>query len=174
MNNIIVNMSDNDLERVLAALERIPKETLDDVLSMADSMTCEETVQKFNNQAKDTFVLLERIATMCNKYEECNIVGNKKLFDHAVKQNADLAVNKFTLVILEYAPEIYAADHECFLKMSIPESELKVADGFSLVKTTMFKEMWVQLSNDFQSEIIDNMILLTMYAHAYLYKTLLK
>ncbi len=167
-------MGDSDLERVLAALERVPEEIQQDVLSLANSMTCEETVQKFNNQAKDNFVILEKIATMCNKYKECNIEGNKKLFDHAVKQKADLAVNKFTLVILEYAPEIYAADHECFLKMSIPESELKVADGFSLVKTTMFKEMWVQLPNDFQCEIIDNMILLTMYAHAYLYKTLLK
>ena len=162
------------LDKVVNSLEKVSAETKKMVFNMANSMTDMEVVQSFNQTALDLFNLLVQITTRMNKENEYKVGGYKLLFDNAVKLNKKMPIDQFTLVILEFAAEIYDEDENCFLKMTIPDAKLEVGNEFNLIRSEMFKKLWVTLVNKDKSDVKDKVILLTTFAHVYLYQTLLK
>lgn len=162
------------LSNVIESLERVPQETKEMVLNMALSLPELEIIQLFNQQAFDLFGLLISVTKKFGKEKEYNVSGYKMLFINALKINARLPLDKFTLIILEYAAEIYAEEEDCFLNMTIPDTEVKFNNEFGLIRSEMFKKLWVVLNDDDKKLLKDSIILLTTYAHVYLYKTLLK
>jgi hypothetical protein len=165
--------NEEQINKVIESLERVPQETKELVLKMALSMTELEIIQSFNQQTHDLFALLTVITKKLNKEKEYNVTGYKILFDNALKFNTKLPLDKFTLIILEFAAEIYEENENCFLEMSIPDAKVTVGNEFGLIRSEMFKKLWVGSDRNDKNSLKDNIILLTTYAHAHLYKTIL-
>lgn len=162
------------LEIVMQQLEKVNVETKSTIFQMSKGMSEAEIIQSFNQQASYLFNLMIAIIRRLGKESEYQVSGYKYLFDNAIKINAKLPVDKFTLIVLEFAPEIYREDENCFLNMSIPDKKCSVGNEFGLIRSEMFKNLWKIMSKDDRKAIADSVILLTSYAHAYLYKTILK
>ena len=165
---------ENQLKNVIKSLERVPQETKQMIFDMATGMSDLEIMQSFNQQAFDTFTLLIAITIRMGKEKECKVTGYKVLFDNAVKINKKLPLDKFTLIILEYAAEIYAEEEDCFLNMEVPDTNINVGNEFGIFRSEMFKKLWKIMNSKDKKDMKDNIILLTTFAHTYLYKTILK
>ncbi len=161
------------IDNVIESLERVSQETKEMIFEMAKGMTEMEIIHSFNQKALDLFTLLITITTRMGKENEYKVGGYKKLFDSAIKINTKLPIDKFTLIILEFAAEIYAGKENCFLEMSIPDTNVNVGNEFSIIRSEMFKKLWVVLDDNDKNILKDNIILLTTFAHVHLYKTLL-
>lgn len=165
--------SDADqLVKVAASLEKVPMETKQMIYEMSNSMPKAEIVQSFNQAAIDFFTLLIRISDKIGKKDICDVSGYKNLFEHALKINIGLPIDKFTLTILEFAKYIYARDEVGILSMDIADKKVGVDNEFSVIKSKMFKDLWVTLCTDDRNEIIDSLVLLTSFAHTFLYHSL--
>ena len=174
MSTLNKNLTNQDrLNNVVASLERVPMEIKQSIFDMASNMSEAEIIQNFNQNASDSFNKMIEITTRLQKEKEYNMKGYKVLFDRALKINAKLPVDQFTLIILEYAAEIYAEEEDCFLNMTIPDVKLNVNNQFGFIRSEMFKKLWRVLGNQDKEDLKERIILLTSYAHAYLYKTLL-
>jgi hypothetical protein len=162
------------LEPVIKALDRVSQETKQMVFEMARSMSEQEIIQSFNQQSLVLFNLMTTISKRIGKEREVGAAGYKLLFDKAIKINAKLPIDKYTLIILEYAPEIYAEDENCFLKMSIPDTNVTIGNAYGLIRSKMFQTLWKELGQEDRKKLRECFILLTTYAHVYFYKSLLK
>ncbi|XWV25189.1 hypothetical protein QJ856_gp0583 [Tupanvirus deep ocean] len=172
-NNNQVTTDQQRLTRVIDSLEKVPRETKQMVFDMAQSMTELEIIRSFNQQALDMFNLMIVITKRMNKEKDCNVAGYKALFDNAIKINAKLPLDKFTLLILEFAADIYAENENCFLDMAIPDAKVTVGNEFGLIRSQMFKNLWKELNQSDKNSLKEVIIPLTTFAHAHLYKTVL-
>lgn len=163
----------SQLDIVVKALEKVNNETNKMILQMCNGMNESEVIQSFNQQALDLFSKLLTITKRTGKESEYKVGGYKALFDNAIKINARLPLDKFTLVILEFAPDIYQENEDCFLNMSIPDANVKLGNEFSIIRSEMFKSLWKDLSKSDKAAVGEIIILMTTYAHIYFYKTLL-
>lgn len=161
----------NALQTVANSLERINSEINISIAQMAKSMTEASIIQAFNQVAIDLFVMVEKIILDIKKDKEYKLDSYRILFDNAIRINNRLPIDKFTLIVLEYAPEIYSKDENCFLKMSIPDKNISIGNTFGFIRSEMFKNLWIILPNNHKKVIIEKVISLTTYAHAYFYKT---
>lgn len=162
------------LENVVKSLDRVPTETKQMIFDMSQGMKEMEIIQSFNQQALDMFTAVINVTKKLGKDKEYNFLGYKNLFDNAVQMNKKLPVDKFTLIILEFAAEIYAEQEDCFLTMSIPDKEVNVGNEFGMIRSETFKILWTTLNNTDKNILKEHIILLTTFAHAYLYKTIIK
>lgn len=162
------------IDKVVASLERVKQQTKQMVFNMSQSLTEFEIIQSFNQQTFDLFNTLYNISKKMNMEKECKIAGYKVLFENALKINVKMPIDKYTLTILEFAAEIYNEDEDCFLKMTIPDANVTVGNEFSIIRSDMFKRMWKDLDSNDKNSIKETIIPLTTYAHAYLYKVLIK
>lgn len=161
------------LTKVIESLDKIPEKTKQMIFSMSLSLRELEIIQLFNQQADDLFTLLIGITQKFNREREYNVIGYKALFDNALKLNAKLPIDKYTLIILEYAAEIYAENENIFMDMPIPDAKVNIGNEFGLIRSEMFKKLWVVINAEDKNKLKDSVILLTTYAHVYLYKTIL-
>lgn len=170
------NPNDNkeQLDRVIESLNRVNSETKQIVFKMAQGMNEIEIVRSFNQKSCDLFTILINLTKKYRRENDYNVSGYKVLFENAIKIRANLPVDKFTLMILEYAPEIYERDENCFLKMTIPDKKVTLNNEFGVIRSEKFKDLWKVLVQEDKENIADEVTLLTTFAHAYLYKTLLK
>jgi hypothetical protein len=169
-----VNCTKQKLDKVIHSIERVPDETKAMIFQMANSMNEMEIIRMFNQETLDMFACVIKIVKDLKKEAEYKIPGYKVFFDNAIKINAKMPIDKFTLTILEYAAEIYAQDEDCFLNMSIPDSKLNVGNEFGLLRSELFKKLWIDMNKRQRDEVTNHVLLLTTYAHTHLYKTLLK
>lgn len=162
------------LDNVINALDKVGIETKQMIFNMSNNMSEIEIIRSFNQSALDLFNLLMEITTRMKKENEYKVGGYKVLFDNAIKYNIKMPIDQFTLVILEFAADIYAENEDCFLNMTIPDTKLEVGNEFNLIRSEMFKTLWKNLNKNDKNDVKEKIILLTTYAHIYLYKTLLK
>ena len=57
--------------------------------------------------------------------------------------------------------------------MTIPDANVKIGNEFSIIRSKVFKDLWKIIDNDDKNDVKGNIILLTTYAHAFLYKQIL-
>lgn len=169
----IMNKNKERLNKVVESLGRVPNDTKQMIYQLSMELSEMEIIQFFNQQGRDLFRILHEITHKHKDSKKFNISGYKMFFDQALKINAKLPIDKFTLIVLEYAPEIYAEEEDCFMAMTIPDTKVNVGNEFGLIRTQMFKDLWVTLDKSKKDELSEVVILLTTYAHAYLYKTLM-
>ena len=162
------------LEKVINALEKVNDETKTLILNMAKSMKEMVIIQSFNQSSLDLFTEILKITTRLGKEGEYKVGGYKAIFDNAIKINVKMPVDKFTLVILEFAPEIYSENENFILNMPIPDTQVGVANEFSMIRSEKFKNLWKTLGSNEKEILKEKIILLTTYAHAYFYQTVLK
>lgn len=162
------------LNKVINNLNKIPQETKQMVFNMSCGMTDQEIIQSFNQQSYDLFNIVALVVKKLKKDNEFKVVGYRAIFDNAIKINNRLPLDKFTLMILEYASEIYEEQEDLFLNMKIPDKDVSAGNEFGIIRSEMFKSIWRLLGTEDKTKIKEIVIPLTTYAHAYLYKTILK
>ena len=161
------------INKVIASLEKVPDETKRIVLNISMNMSELDIIQAFNQQSRDLFDILDSITKKYDSQRDYKIDGYKMLFNNALKHNVKMPVDKFTLTILEFASDIYAENEDCFLNMKIPDTKVSVGNEFNFIRSEMFKSMWKAINGKDREILKDKVILLTTYAHAYFYKTVL-
>lgn len=161
------------LERVAAALDRVDEDTKRDAYEMAKSMPSIEVMKGFNQSAIDLFSTMDNFCRKLKLGKKYDVSGYRELLTFAIKQNVKIPINKFTLIILEYAPEIYAEEVDKFLGMEIPVTEVKMGNAFSVIKTETFKEMWRLSSKEDKNYVGKIFINMTFYAQVYFYQTII-
>lgn len=162
------------LNKVINNLEKVPLETRQMIFDMSCGMSDLEIIQSFNQQSYDLFTIVAMIVKKLGKDNEFKVVGYRAIFDNAIKINNRLPIDKFTLMILEYAAEIYAEQEDLFLNMKIPDKDVSAGNEFGIIRSEMFKSLWRLLDTQDKTKIKNILIPLTTYAHSYLYKTILK
>lgn len=146
-------------------LSQVPDNAKNMAINLSKNMKKEETINYFNTSAHKLFekmLMLERKLNV-----SCDVKGYNFLFNKAVKINMKLPIDKFTLIILEYAPEIYSEDHDQILAIPVPDINVNVDNEFSIINSQMFKDTWKLLSKSDQDDLFDIITELTVYAHVY-------
>jgi len=173
-NNQSQNKSDR-LIKVANSLERVNSETNEMVVGMAKGMNEMEIVNSFNQTSLDFFNLMINITKKMGLSKEYGFEAYLIFYEQAKKVNAYAPIDQFTLIVLEFAPEIYTEDEDNFMKMEIPDTELKGSTNeFSLIRSAKFKKLWTILRGNDKEEVKNHIKLLTTYAHTYFIYKLLK
>lgn len=154
--------------RVVAALNGVDEKNKQMVRRIANGYTEIEIVTKFNQAGKDFFVLLNRLTSEAGK--DYGVKGYEKLFHHAIGLRKDWPIDKFTLLILQFAPQVYAEDEQFFLDVKIPDQQVRINNEFGIIKTEAFKELWLTTSEQNRNDLKDACLLLVTFAHAYFVK----
>lgn len=157
------------LEEVAAALQRVPQETCQALYDHSRQMTTTDIIRTFNQKSRDLFALLIEIA-LKNKIPQ-TIKSYQMMFENAISVNSKLPIEKFTLVILKYAPEIYTEEEDHFLKMTVPDAQVSVGNAYGIIRSESFRNIWLSADADYQARIKECVVLLTTYAQMYLYKS---
>jgi hypothetical protein len=166
-------MSAEKIQSVMESLEKIDKKTNDMIMDIVNSMSSIEIIQSFNQAAFDMFNTTHNLTVKMGIEHEYKIVGYKRLFEQATKINFQKPIDHFTLLVLEYAYDIYKGYDNCFLDMEIPDANISVGNEFSLIRSNMFKKLWKCFSEQDKEDVRDKIVILTTFAHAHLYKTII-
>jgi hypothetical protein len=161
------------LKKVEEALDRVNKNTLDYVIQLATGMSNMDIVQSFNQEVYDFFAVLINITKRLKVDREYKIEAYNSFFETAVKTNVMLPIEGFSLRILEYAPEIYSENEECFLNMEIPDGKVQAGDEFNIIRSAEFKLLWKKLNQEDKNVLKEKILLLTTYAHVHFYQSIL-
>lgn len=162
------------LELVVNALNRVNDVTKQMVMNMSKTMRDLDIIRSFNQLALDLFTI---VGTLVNKYgkgKDIQINGYRRLFDNAIKINVKMPIDQFTLIILEFAPEIYEEKEDCFLNMAIPDTTVQVSNEFAIIRSEMFKDLWKSCSKSDREQLKSTIIPLTTFAHAFFYQSVLQ
>jgi hypothetical protein len=161
------------LENVVNELNKLDIELKETVLFFAKESTQDEIIKSFNQGALDTFDEIMRIIRIKGVESQYKISVYRDHFLKAVKVNYLLPIDKFTLVILEFALSIYKRDETLFLDMTIPDTQLDRKNEFSIIRSEEFKKLWKTLNDEQKTSIWDKVEDMTRNAHMYFYKTIL-
>ena len=161
----------SQLEKVFSSLEKVSPDINIEVREMALAMSKAEIVAMFNQFANDLFTTLLRITISKNVESEYNVTGQKNLFEKSLKLNKQLPIDKFTLVILEFAADIYDGNEEKFLDMEIPDQRVNVNNEFGMIRSEKFKGLWKTMQKTDKVSLHEIVTALTSYAHAFFFKS---
>lgn len=162
------------MQRIAIALSQIDPSINQGILDMARGLSKQEIINLFNQSAMDFFATAIYVTTQMKREKEFGFAGYETIFSTTLKINAQLPIDKFTLIILEHAPDIYDANETHFLRMHIPNGEIKTSNAFSIIKSDEFKKLWCVLQPSDKEKVKEHIISLTTYAHAFFYKLIFK
>lgn len=158
------------------SLKKVDSEINENIYAMASSMDEHTIILSFNQTALDFFNFAINGTKRLNREREFGFSGYLSLFQTAIKANIGVPIDKFTILILEYAPDIYSVNEKFFLNMDIPDIKIDVSDKkkndneFNMIQSEEFKKLWLVLSQEDKDAVKEKIILLTTYAHAYFFK----
>lgn len=162
------------LANVIESLDRVPDYMKQMIFDMSMGMTEQEIIKSFNQKAVDLFDMVASIIEKLKISHTYKVVGYRNMFNLAVKTNFKLPVDRFTLMLLEFAAEIYKGDENCFLDMPIPDKKFAVENEFGMIRSEQFKSLWRSLGTEDKNIVKQEIIALTTFAHCYLYKSAIK
>lgn len=166
--------STNTLNKIINGLNKVDNETNNDIMKMSKSMNSSEIISNFNQRSLDFFNDVITITKNRNKLKESGFEVYLHFLHQAIKADAKMPIDQFSMVVLEFASAIYDQDENLFLDMHIADSQIEGQFGnneFSIIKSEKFKNLWRELNQDEKKVIKDHMIDLTISAHAYFFKT---
>lgn len=161
------------MQKIANALDRVDADIYNDVMAMARGMSIYDIAVSFNQGALDFFDSAIKITTKKGLEGKYKFGGYKNLFETALKGDKTIPVDKFTFLILEFAPDIYEGNEKMFLDMEIPDGSLDSGNEFNLIQSKEFKDLWRVLRSGDKEEIKDCVTVLTTYSHAYFLRLLL-
>lgn len=159
------------LTKIANVLKTINPETRSMVYDYSTKYSEDFIIREFNQATKDLFNLMRSIAIKIKKLPESGIDNHIFLFETALKLNVKTPIDNFTLIILEFAPQIYQEDEQFFIDLSIPDKEVNLKNEFGIIRSQIFKDLWVILEKKDKQILSQKIQLVTMNAHAFLYKT---
>ena len=95
------------MARIADALAKVKPEINQNIWEMARSLSEEEIIQFFNQTALDFFTFAIDGTRKMGKEREYGFAGYMRLFESALGMNKIVPIDQFTVIILEFAPEIY-------------------------------------------------------------------
>lgn len=161
------------LEKIITSLEKVDKDLQNMILNMSKSLSDIEIIQTFNQGCIDLFTNIAAVVKKIGMEKEIKFGGYKLLLENAMKINAKLPVDNFTLVVLEFADHIYSGDETFFMDRSYGKAKVEVGNEFTFIRSEPFKHLWKDLDSKDKEMIKEKFILVTTYAHAYFFKTVL-
>jgi hypothetical protein len=161
------------LVTIANALARVDQEINDGIWSMAHGLREADIISLFNQNARDFFNYAIEGTKKMNQEREYGFSGYLSLFERAMSINVGLPIDQFTIIVLEFAPEIYDTKENFFLNMNIPDTTLESENEFNIIRSEKFKKLWKMIQPDEKEGVKKLVISLTTYAHAYFYKLLL-
>ena len=156
------------LVHTVELLKKIPKEINEYIIDMSKEMSGQDIASAFNQEVMDLFVTLERCTREHNVQKSCNISGNRAMFDAILAVNRNAPIDRFSTVVLEHAPRIFAKDEDYFYHLDISE-----LDKFNVIRADVFRDLSHKMNPIDKSLIFDHFSMLTTYTCAYVYKSLL-
>ena len=161
------------MDIIIDALSKIDSDINNGIWEMAQGLTNNEITNLFNQTALDFFNLAIDITRKRNIEREYGFSAYMNLFEAALKMNVTVPVDRFTMLILEFAPDIYGGNEKVFLDMHIPDSKINTGNEFNIIRSDAFKKLWLILNSTEKELVTEKVLSLTTYAHAYFYKLLL-
>jgi hypothetical protein len=167
-------MSADKMNVIANSLSKIDQKINQGILDMARNLTDAEITNFFNQTALDFFNLAIDITRKKNMEREYGFSSYMALFETALKLNVNMPIDRFTMVILEFAPNIYNENEDFFLNMVIPDKKINTGNEFNIIQSEEFKALWKSLNATDKEMVGEKILSLTMYAHTYFCKLLLK
>ena len=135
------------------------------IKSINDSMTKLEIAQIFNQNAIDLIDIVGDVTKRLGLENEYKILSYKSLLLNVQKINIMFPINNFYKSVSPFTSKIYEGDVEYFLLMDIPD----VKTNNIMIQSESFKKLWKNenMTKEEREKIIDSIILLTSYSHAY-------
>ena len=163
-------MASDDVNKLIMALTRVNPETNEMIMNIANSTTKSEIISLFNQSALDFFSTVLEITKKLGKEKEFGIGVYMNLFESTLKINVNLPIDQFAASILEFAPDIYAENEDCFLNMQIPDAKVKTGNEFNIIRSEKFKALWISGSPENKNIVKEKIISLTTFCHAYFFQ----
>ena len=165
------------IDRVIASLHKVKPETDQMIRQIALSFSELEVIKSFNQESLDFFNLVTTISKNTGREDKLKLAGYGNLFQNAIKINVKFPIDNYTLIVLEYADQIYSENEDFFMKKkygATGSTMVEVGNEFNIVHSDVFKELWKTLTDDDKHKIKGHVVMLTTYAHAYFYQTIFK
>lgn len=164
---------------IASSLERVDPDLNKSLYDMASTMSESEIIVLFNQTALDFFTFAINGTKRLNREREFGFAGYLSLYQSAIKANIGVPIDKFTILILEFAPDIYSVNEKFFLDMEIPDIKIDTStdqskkntdNEFNMIQSKEFKKLWLVLSQSDKDQVKEKIQSLTTYAHAYFFK----
>lgn len=164
------------MELIAESLSKVDNEINQGIMDYAQSLSEKEIIILFNQTALDFFNFAIEGTRRLKREREFGFSGYLNLYERAVKANMEVPIDQFTVIVLEFAHDIYNKNENFFLDLHIPDAELKDENKneFNIIRSDEFKKLWKVLDEKDKNEVIQKIIALTTYAHTYFYKLALK
>lgn len=166
-------MKQEIIKDIIDALDRVDEETTDLVISLANRKSDIDIMSEFNQLSVQVLEDLERIGKKYGCEGVCNMKHHRETLEHALKINARLPIDKFSVLILLHAAEVYNEEEKYFMELPMPDVDAKAGNKFTVIKCEPFKDVWKLLDKRDKRMVVDKTILLTTWAHAYFIKNVL-
>lgn len=152
---------------VAQVLSDLPNELKSMATEMAHSMSDVEIVMRFNQMITSLFTLIINKTKPLPNYKEFNFEIYFKLLEKSISINTSFPIERFCLIMLIFAPQIYEKNENFFMNYNL-NAHIKVSQNeFSIFESQKFKDLWHTLDVDAKNKFIDDFTLLTIFAHTY-------
>lgn len=158
------------LREVAVALSQVEPDILQMMYDSSREMKKVDVIVNFNQKSRDLFALLNEVSRKTGR--DHGLAGYVAMFESALRINRNLPLEKFTLVILKYAPDIYSEREDRFLSMAVPDAEVSVGNAYGVIRSEAFRDIWLSSSKEHQKRIKSCVIDMTSNAHIYFYQTI--
>ena len=179
-------ISEEQLQEMVNVLSKLPKEIKLHNKKLAETTSRQDIISTFNQYVIDFFDLLikiiDKVNEKANTKENYGAESYKMVFEQALTFGAHLPIDNISSRLLLVADKIYNNDEQFFLNFELKESvDIQLDKNnnnksykFDIFDSDKFKELWKQLKPSYREKLFEKLILLTTYAHAYVFKLLIK
>ena len=162
------------MEQIAESLAKVDQIITESIWEMAQGMDTYALGISFNQSAMDFFNSAIKITNRRSLEKKFGFSAYLSLFEISLKGDKRVPVDQFTFLILRFAPDIYNGSEQMFLDMHIPDGKVKSGNGFNIVQSQEFKNLWKILNKVEKDEIKEHITSLTTYSHAYFVRLLLE
>lgn len=167
-----LNNNKQKLEKILATLSKISEKNIMMISNIASSSDLIEIVKTFNQLSSEFFNLLIIFGKQLDVEKTFGFKAYSMLFETALKINTNLPIDRFCMIILEFADMIYEENEDFFIDLKIKDYDFEAGNSYNIIRSDKFKQLWKMLNKEDQRKCKDLTLLLTTYAHAYFFKTI--
>lgn len=162
------------LKKIIQSLEKVDSNITNTILGMAEKTSMAQVINDFNYNSLEVLDFLDYIGKKYNHTDTCDMTKHRLLFENAIQINKRLPVDKFSLIVLEHAQDIYDENEEYFMELPMPDVNAKAGKDFSMIKCEAFKKVWTSLDEEDKDLVKEKVISLTTSAHIYFIKNITK
>jgi hypothetical protein len=144
---------------------------------MSKSMSDVEIIMRFNQMMSSLFTFLIDKTKPLPNYKDYDFDIYFKLMEKSISINTKFPIERFCLIVLILAPQIYEKNENFFLNYKL-NAQIKTSfsnqNEFSIFESEKFKELWKIMDTESKNRFVDDFTLLTVFAHTYFLQVVMK